>query len=237
MSRKVRAVDLSWEQDTPLSTQHEDFYFSLKNGLDESNYVFLKANHLPRRFISGDLNQPFVIVETGFGTGLNFLAAWDVWSRLQEPKRPLHFISVEKYPLSKTDLKKCLDCWPQLAGLASQLIANYPDLTAGMHSVSFGVDAVTLSLLFGDVNEDLCLHEFLADCWFLDGFSPRKNPSMWTDQLFDLVASHSNDATTLSTFTAASSVRKGLERAGFEVNKLPGFGAKREMITARLKGA
>ena len=230
----MRAVELDWDKDTPLSKQHEDFYFSLKNGLEESNYVFVEANDLSRRFTLRDVSEPFVIVETGFGTGLNFLATWDAWNKLEVPKRPLHFISVEKYPLSKADLKRCLDCWPQLANLSERLHSQYPDLVSGMHRKTFEGAQVTLSLIFGDVNRDLDEHDFVADCWFLDGFSPRKNPSMWTDQLFEIMARHSNAATSLSTFTAASVVRRGLERAGFQVSKLPGFGAKREMISAKL---
>jgi tRNA 5-methylaminomethyl-2-thiouridine biosynthesis bifunctional protein len=234
MSPTMNPVELSWDKDTPLSKQHQDFYFSLKNGLDESNYVFVNANNLCRRFTVGDLSKPFVIVETGFGTGLNFLATWEAWNSVSGHKRPLHFISVEKYPLSKTDLKTCLDCWPQLANLSDRLHSQYPDLVSGMHRIAFEGTQVTLSLIFGDVNRDLDEHDFVADCWFLDGFSPRKNPSMWTDQLFEIMAKHSNAGTSLSTFTAASVVRKGLECAGFRVSKWPGFGAKREMIRAEL---
>jgi len=231
---EIKPVKLIWEKKTPLSTQHEDFYFSLKDGLEETEYVFLKANKLPYQFTQGDLKSPFIISETGFGTGLNFLATWDAWLQIPDKKRPLHFISIEKYPLTKADLKQCLDCWPQLEHISSQLIDCYPYLINGQHQIHFESGQVCLTLIFGDVNSVLSNYRFKSDCWFLDGFSPSKNPSMWTDHLFSLIAEYSHPKTTISTFTAASIVRRGLEKAGFDVTKPPGFGAKREMITAKL---
>jgi len=232
--REIRPVKLIWDKNTPLSSQHEDFYFSLKDGLEETEYVFLKANNLPYRFTQGDLNTPFIVSETGFGTGLNFLATWEAWRSVKEEKRPLHFVSIEKFPLTKADLKKCLDCWPQLQHLSSQLIEFYPYLINGQHQIHFESGQLCLTLIFGDVNSDLSNYKFKSDCWFLDGFSPSKNPSMWTDGLFSLIADYSHQNTSISTFTAASLVRRGLEKAGFAITKLPGFGAKREMITAKL---
>lgn len=230
MEQVIKAVELSWEKDTPLSQRHEDYYFSLKNGLEESHYVFLLANHLPSRFAGGNLSQPFVVVETGFGTGLNFLATWRAWQNIVGAKRPLHFISIEKYPLTKVDINKCLNCWPELADFSAELIECYPNLIPGQHQIHFHSGEIRLTLIFGDVNTDLAKYGFEADCWFLDGFSPSKNPSMWTEQLFSLMAERSNENTTFSTFTAASLVRRWLEKAGFSVRKRPGFGAKREMI-------
>lgn len=231
----ITPVKLAWDKGTPLSMQHKDFYFSLKNGLEETQYVFIQANGLPQRFCEGELSQPFVIAETGFGTGLNFLATWDSWKKIEDPKRPLHFISVEKYPLTKSDIQASINCWPQLAHLSEGLIESYPDLAPGVHELSFEQGQVLLTLILGDANSDLDGYSFEADSWFLDGFSPSKNPSMWTDQLFSVMAKHSKETTTLSTFTAASMVKKGLEKAGFVISKLTGFGAKREMIVGKLK--
>jgi len=227
-------ADLIWEQGTPLSNQHKDFYFSLKNGLEETDYVFLQANDLSQRLLINEKSAapppPFTIVETGFGTGLNFLATWQLWSSIDGPKKPLHFISTEKYPLSYDDLKQCLSLWPQLESLSKQLLTHYPDLISGQHQLDFENGRVKLTLFWGDTAQTLSQNNFIANCWFLDGFSPSKNPSMWSDELFNQVALHSDSHTTFSTFTAASLVRKGLIKYGFKVHKQHGFGAKREML-------
>lgn len=228
--QNINAVELRWQNSAPLSLRHEDYYFSLKNGLEETRYVYLAQNHLPQRWQKEPLEKPFTIVETGFGTGLNFLATWQTWQKLPEPKRALNFITIEKYPLTLSDLIKSLDNWPELTNLCQALINQYPYLTRGSHLLSFDQGRVKLKLIFGDVNQDLNQHSFNADCWFLDGFSPNKNPSMWTPLLYNIMANHSHDKTTFSSFTAAGIVRKGLSNNGFDVKKKNGFGGKRDMI-------
>jgi len=237
----ISAVKLKWQDQVPLSTRHKDYYFSLKNGLKETRYVYLAQNQLPQRWLYTEdyksvIKQPFTIIETGFGTGLNFLTAWQSWQQLRAAKRPLNFISIEKYPLSKADLIKSLENWPELGSFSQELIEQYPYLMKGSHLLSFNEGKVKLLLIFGDVNTDLEKHTFTADCWFLDGFSPSKNPSMWTDTLFNLMAKRANEQTTFSSFSAAGVVRKGLAGAGFEVIKNPGFGGKRDMISGYFKG-
>jgi len=218
-----------WQQATPVSASFDDFYFSTDNGLDESRYVFLHANRLPERFQEGPHTQPFIIAETGFGTGLNFLASWSAWRKLSAPKRPLHFFSIEKYPLCQSDLEQALANWPELAECIELLLADYPPLVKGLHNLDFEQGKVRLSLVFGDITE-LALHQFKADAWYLDGFSPRKNPEMWTANLFETMAQRSQPGTSFSTFTAASDIRKQLQQAGFDIKKRIGFGIKREML-------
>jgi len=231
--KSIKPVQLKWQDGTPLSTQHEDYYFSLKNGLEETRYVYLAKNQLPQRWLrqtTESENSPFTIVETGFGTGLNFLTAWQTWQKLPKPKRTFSFISIEKYPLTKEDLTRSLANWPELKTFSQKLINQYPYLVQGSHLLSFDHGQVKLQLIFGDVNSDLDAYSFNADCWFLDGFSPNKNPSMWSDTLFKLMAKTSHSQTTFSSFSAAGVVRRGLANAGFEVKKSKGFGGKRDMI-------
>jgi len=230
---KIKAVELEWQDNMPLSKMHEDYYFSLKCGLEETRYVYLTQNQLPQRWVKQAIETkdiPFTIVETGFGTGLNFLTAWQAWQKLPEPKQAFNFISIEKYPLTKADLIRSLSNWTELNSLSQELINQYPYLVKGSHLLSFDLGKVKLQLIFGDVNCDLKAHSFTADCWFLDGFSPTKNPSMWTNSLFSLMAKSSHNQTTFSSFSAAGVVRRGLASAGFEVKKNKGFGGKREMI-------
>mgnify|MGYP000370754865 CR=1 FL=1 len=227
----ISPAELKWDKNVPLSSHHQDFYFSLANGLEESRYVFLEANQLASR-LTRDLHKsaPFTIAETGFGTGLNFLTTYQLWCSLKPPKRSLHYISVEKHPLTKEDLSECLSSWPELASISKLLVEAYPELIAGQHHLDFELGEIRLTLLFSDALYAFNNYSFICDCWFLDGFSPNKNPSMWSDTLFKSVALHSYRQTTISTFTSASSVQKGLKNAGFEVSKPPGFGKKREML-------
>lgn len=225
----LKSAALRWQDATPVSASFDDFYFSTDNGLEESRYVFQEANQLPERFQNGQLEQPFIIGETGFGTGLNFISTWQSWLELEQPKRPLHFFSIEKYPLSKNDLAQALKNWPELDACIPVFLAAYPALVQGLHTLDFEQGQVRLSLLFDDVHE-LSHHLFQADTWFLDGFSPQKNPDMWTSELFEEIARHSKNGATFSTFTAASDIRKRLQHAGFHIQKRVGFGVKREML-------
>ncbi|WP_438862613.1 bifunctional tRNA (5-methylaminomethyl-2-thiouridine)(34)-methyltransferase MnmD/FAD-dependent 5-carboxymethylaminomethyl-2-thiouridine(34) oxidoreductase MnmC [Neptunicella sp.] len=226
---------------TPFANQFDDIYFSNQSGLLESQFVFLKNNQLPQRWLNTDTSC-FVIAETGFGTGLNFLACWQLFRQVQQqygsnacPK--LHFISVEKYPVSANDLVETLKCWPELAEFSDALVEQYPHLVDGCHRLSF--DNVTLDLWFGDVTQTLpqwyCPSEGLIDAWFLDGFAPSKNPQMWSDSLFEQMVKLAKQDCTFATFTAAGFVRRGLQQAGFKVQKVPGFGSKREMLAGQLE--
>tara|TARA_R110001592_G_scaffold59620_2_gene180885 strand:+ start:7345 stop:9390 length:2046 start_codon:yes stop_codon:yes gene_type:complete len=226
----LKPAKLTWQDSTPISVSFDDFYFSTDDGLNESRYVFLKPNRLPERFIEGDLTQPFIIAETGFGTALNFLITWQAWKQQSTPKRPLHFFSIEKSPLRKEDLAKALSNWPELNEFIEPLAIQYPPIVSGLHTLEFESGQVRLSLLFGDIATDLTSTNFKSDVWFFDGFAPKKTPDMWTNQFFNLVASKSKQGTTFSTFTSASIVREGLSKAGFKVQKQEGFGKKREMI-------
>jgi len=249
-------ADIQWENgQQPLSLQFKDYYFSLKNGLEESQYVYIQHNQLEQRWQQRLDNPVFTIAETGFGTGLNFLAAWKLWQHCKPTtatgeQARLHFISTEKFPLSPLDLKKALDLWPELKPLSTQLIEHYPPQpTVGTHRLSLGNGDVILTLIVGDATNSFCQlhpcatkgapapnnyqfgsHPLTIDAWFLDGFSPAKNPDMWNQKLFTSIAKLSNKMSTFATFTAASAVRKQLTLAGFVCTKDQGFGGKREML-------
>lgn len=239
----ITHAQLAWnDAGTPVSDQFDDVYFSNTNGLEETRYVFLEKNHLPYRWHEYD-QRCFVIAETGFGTGLNFLATWQWFEQYlqQSPDstlKSLHFISFEKYPLSKTDLIKAHQAWPELAEYAQQLQAHYPIAVPECHRILLAGGSVTLDLWFGDIKD--CLpkvpvpEQGLVDAWFLDGFAPSKNPEMWNQDLFNGMSQLAKQACTCATFTAAGFVRRGLIEAGFEMKKVKGFGTKREMIAGHL---
>ncbi|BBT66299.1 tRNA 5-methylaminomethyl-2-thiouridine biosynthesis bifunctional protein MnmC [Aeromonas caviae] len=234
---------LDWnEAGTPVSSEFGDVYFSNDNGLSETRYVFLQQNRLPERFSHHD-NDSFVIGETGFGTGLNFLATMAVFleqAPLSGNGSRLHFISVEKYPLTQADLRKALAAWPELAPLSQPLIDQWPLPVSGCHRLLFADGRIRLDLWFGDIKEMLpqVPHPAtgLVDAWYLDGFSPAKNPEMWTQDLFDDLARLARPDATLSTFTCAGFVRRGLIAAGFAMKKVKGHGSKREMLAGVREG-
>ena len=212
----VECARIDWrDQATPVSEQFDDVYFSTDSGIDETRYVFLEQNDLPRRLreLAKQDAARLVIGETGFGTGLNFLAAWQLRDQLA-PDCLLHFVSVEKYPLSSDDFAKALAHWPELAGYASQLIRHYPALTPGWHRISLCAAQVEISLFLGDVLDAFESTTASIDAWFLDGFAPAKNPDMWSQPLAESFTRLSHPGTTLSTFTAAAQVREHFTSTG-----------------------
>lgn len=253
-SSNISNPQLTWnEQGLPISEAYDDVYFSKESGLEETRYVFLQHNQLPTRWIeAGDQKdsnkQHFTIFETGFGTGLNFLATLQAWIEYQNTLdanktenthyQTLNFISVEKFPLDKAQLQQALDLWPELSELSAALIQQYPPLAKGFHQLQFK-HGVSLTLIFDDVANALpqlnqADHNGI-DAWFLDGFTPAKNPDMWSDTLFRQMACLSHEHTTVATFTAAGLVKRGLKGAGFAVKKVKGYGRKREMLCGEFK--
>ena len=222
----------------PYSKQFDDVYFNDQGGLAETNHVFIKQNHLLRRWQQNTNQASFCITETGFGTGLNLLTTWQAWRDCNDKPEKLHFISCEKYPLSHQDMLQAHRCFPELETFSQQLLNiwhAFDDVfRSGFHTFQMSHD-VTLTLAFGDATESLSQLNAKVDAWYLDGFAPSKNPDMWHNDLFVEINRLSHVGTTLSTFTAASQVRKALQDNGFEVVKKPGFGKKREMITAEFR--
>ncbi|MDO4450267.1 MAG: FAD-dependent 5-carboxymethylaminomethyl-2-thiouridine(34) oxidoreductase MnmC [Moraxella sp.] len=234
-------ADITWQTDelgniTPISTLFDDVYFSKTGGLAETDYVFLQSNHLPERFANLQPNQSFIIMETGFGTGLNFLATCQLWQRVAPPSARLYFVSTEKYPLTKDDLRQALAVWQNddNAHIIHALIQNYPLALAGCHRLHFG--NIVLDLWFGDALESFKLMHAKADAWFLDGFAPAKNGELWSDDIFNQIKYLSKPNATLATFTSSGAVRRALQGIGMNVQKIKGFGRKREMITAHFTG-
>lgn len=223
---------------TPVSRDFDDVYFSNDNGLEETRYVFLDGNHLGTRFPEHP-RRLFVVAESGFGTGLNFLTLWQAFDcfRAAYPEatlQRLHFISFEKFPLTAHDLRLAHQRWPELAHWAEQLQTQWPPAIGGCHRLILDDGRVTLDLWLGDINDltdklDDSMNQ-KVDAWFLDGFAPAKNPDMWSPHLFSAMARLARPGATLATFTSAGFVRRGLQEAGFIMRKTKGFGRKRDML-------
>ena len=234
-SPKVETAEISWKENgQPFSPSFDDIYYSVESGLEETHHTFIQHNQLQERFAQLLPDQLFTIGETGFGTGLNFLCAWRLFDQLAHKSARLRFISTEKYPLTQEDLEHALRLWPELGHWAKQLVKTYTTATQGFQHQLFDSGRVSLTLLIGDALETLPSLEGKVDAWFLDGFNPAKNPSMWQPALFNAMAQKSHTGTSYATFTAARVVRDGLSEAGFSVEKVRGYGKKRDMIRGAL---
>lgn len=227
------------ESGTPVADHFDDVYFSNDSGIDETQHVFVAGNDLAERWQQWP-NPTFVIAETGFGTGLNFLVAMRAFNEFRaanpdHPLKHLHFITTEKFPLPQQDMQRALEAFPALKDEAQALASLYPMGLEGCHRLHFDNHSTTLDLWIGDVHELLPQWHSpvngLIDAWFLDGFAPSKNPDMWTDALFSQMARLSKTGTTFGTFTAAGIVKRGLAGVGFTIKKRNGFGRKRDMLT------
>jgi tRNA 5-methylaminomethyl-2-thiouridine biosynthesis bifunctional protein len=227
----IEPAELAWHDGVPESIRFGDVYFSRDNGLEETRYVFLQHNQLPERFAQIPEGGNFVIAENGFGTGLNFLAAWQAWQRhAPAHAATLHFVSVERFPLTHEDLARALAQWPELAALADELLLHYPPLVRGVHRLVLAGGQVRLTLFFGDITDAWQSLDFQADAWFLDGFAPSRNPDMWLENIINKIRAHSRPGTTLATFTSVGRIRRALMEAGFRMEKTAGYGRKRDML-------
>lgn len=224
MAEDQRA-QIEWrEGGVPVATRFDDPYFSLGDGLAETRHVFLAGNGLPGRFRHG-----FHIAELGFGTGLNMLAALIAWRRAGVAG-PLRYSSFEAFPMAVHDIETALAVFPEARAVADPFLEAW-----GRGERVFAFDGIEVEVIEGDARTTLPGWTGRADAWFLDGFSPAKNPELWGPDLLAEVARHTAPGGTAATYTAAGTVRGGLAAAGFSVTRQPGFGRKRHMTTARLE--
>jgi tRNA 5-methylaminomethyl-2-thiouridine biosynthesis bifunctional protein len=211
----------------------QDTYFSRDNGLAETQLVFLEGCGLPSAWTQ---KSCFVIGELGFGTGLNVLATWALWNKTRPKGGVLHIITVEGFLLESHQAHAAHKKWPELKHLSDQLIAKWPTRSYGAQRVWFPIDGICITFLIGPCEDMLKRMQFAADCWFLDGFAPSRNPDMWSTGVFSQIARLCAPHARLATYSVAGVVKSGLREAGFEVARLAGFGSKRQRLQARLSG-
>lgn len=234
---------------TPVADTFTDVYFCDARGCEETDYVFVEQNNLLARwseFKQSQPNMPFVIGETGFGTGLNFFQTCHHYKRMLDEGYSLprlYYLSTEKFPVTPADIQQALLHYPHLLPFIEALLPQYPMPLAGCHRMQLLNGQITLDLWLGDIHDILPQWQSpqiethasgLIDAWYLDGFAPSKNPDMWNDALFAQLARLTKPQGTLATFTAAGDVRRSLNAAGFSTKKTKGFGKKREMLSATL---
>ncbi|MDG1752662.1 MAG: FAD-dependent 5-carboxymethylaminomethyl-2-thiouridine(34) oxidoreductase MnmC, partial [Thalassotalea sp.] len=243
IDHKVTSINkITFRDDgSPYSEKFDDIYFDTESGYQQSEHVFIKGNNIADNLIKAQ--QEFTIAETGFGTGLNFLLTLQLYKALAKDHQlpTMHFISTEKYPLTKEQLIKSLNSLHTLADEKDELIANYHDLPEQDQKVEFLFfdNKIKLTILFDDSTQAFKAIKLprkqngLVDAWYLDGFSPARNPEMWQEALFEEVARLSKPQATISTFTIAGFIRRGLEKVGFRLEKQNYLGNKNEILTGK----
>ena len=222
---------------TPVSPAYGDVYHSAAGGHAQAKHVFMAGNGLPTRWQGKDR---FVILETGFGLGINFLATWLAWR--DDPRRcaTLHFVSLEKHPFTAGDLARAHRTFPEFAALSGELVDHWPApevLRPGELHIPLSAGQVTLHLVLGDAIALLPALDVAVDAFYLDGFSPAKNPDLWSPELCQSLYRLAAPGATLATWSVAGAVRRALSDAGFLVEKRPGFADKRQMLVGRTEGA
>lgn len=233
MSFPLVPAELAFAGDgTLFSPRYGDIYHSRQGGLDQARHVFLAGNGLPARWIK---RPRFVILETGFGIGLNFLATLQAWRAAGGPGgRRLNYVAVEKHPFRLNDLAQLHRRWPELAPLALELQGQWPLPLPGLHRLDLG-DAV-LTLGFGDAGDVLPQLELAADAIYLDGFAPDRNPDLWSESVVAQLHRLAAAGATLATWSTAGEIRRRLASADFVLQRVPGFGSKREMLVGQRPG-
>ncbi|KZL17289.1 tRNA 5-methylaminomethyl-2-thiouridine biosynthesis bifunctional protein MnmC [Pseudovibrio axinellae] len=224
---------LEWDDaNVPFASQFGDTYYSKAGGLGEARYVFLQGNRLPDR-LKG--TGSFHIAELGFGTGLNFLVTLELLLSLPEAERAkLTYVSFELYPMEVAEIEKALSQWPELKSLTDKLLAVW-NPQPGWNPIT--IDGVRLLLGVGDAREMLPTLSIPIDAWFLDGFNPARNPELWERELMLAIGEKTTVGGTFGTYTAAGWVRRNLQTAGFDVERIKGYGTKRQMMVGQKPAA
>jgi tRNA 5-methylaminomethyl-2-thiouridine biosynthesis bifunctional protein len=234
MTAILTPATLAFREDgMPFSPLYGDVYHGVAGAFAQAQGVFLHGNDLPQRW---QQRRIFTVVETGFGMGVNFLATWSAWR--DDPARceRLHFVSVEKHPFSRDDLRAALDAvvaHTREAELARELVDAWPMLVPGTHRLEFEGGRVTLTLVFGDALDVFPKMWMRADAIYLDGFAPAKNPELWGPAIFKALARIAGEGATFATWSSAGEVKRALEQSGFEYRKVQGFGGKWAMLVGR----
>lgn len=218
-------------QGHPHSEQFDDIYHSVSGALPQAQHVFLNGCGLPEQW----QQKPVVtILETGFGLGLNFLATWLCWKNNPGQCRRLHFVSVEAYPVSPQDIIQSVAHIPELQALGQRLAQQYPLPLPGLHRIEFDEGEsgqIILTLAIGNAQELLKQLYLSADAIYLDGFSPAKNPDLWSPEIMKALARLAHPGTRIATWSVAGHVRRYLASAGFQTERRPGLPPKKECLT------
>lgn len=220
-----------------VNEQFDDRYFDVVNALDEAQQIYFRNNNLTERIICGvESKTPFLIGETGFGAGRVVVSIMEFLAKSGLKNITIEYNTVELYPLIPERMLNILNGFRnRVSDKIDTLLEAYRsiDITvAGWHSMkiqqSFGT--LELNLWIGEALEMVNALEKPCDVWFLDGHSPKKNPSIWRPELLMEIGKKTKSGGSCATFTVSVAVQKALIAAGYKLNKLPGCGGKKEVL-------
>ena len=222
----------SLKNNTLFSEEFDDLYSSAKGAVAECNHVFIKGNNLNERFENLGENSKFYIGEIGFGIGINFLTTCKSWLNHTKVDQVLEFYSFDKYLFRLSDFKKLNVSCPDLKEYISELERNYPRNIQGAQKISLFGGRIILNLIIGEIDSTQEYIKLMnkVDAWYLDGFSPSKNPDLWSIKLFKCIHKSCHENTTFSTYTSSGLVKNNLTESGFNHIRAMGFSDKRHML-------
>ena len=232
----MEEAELDWISGDPFSKTYQDFYFSKNKAISECNFIYLEGNQLLKRWSNLERDYVFNIGELGFGTGINFLVTLQKWKGIKTPTNWLNYFSIEKNPIPFEDLLKVYKKYKDVYKISIPLIDKFPINCRGFHRIDFPKERASLTLAYGEVNEclkNIKVKDLSFDAWFLDGFSPQKNPEIWNDEVFNLIADLSCEGSSFSTFSSAKIVKDNLKKNNFSFSKPKGFSNKRHMLKGK----
>ncbi len=220
-----------------INKHFNDRYFDVVSALDEAQQIYFKNNDLIER-IAMRMNSktPFIIGETGFGAGRVVVSLMEFIKKSGLKNVSIEYNSVELFPLSSERMLDILSGFKDRVGEEIEtLVKAYRSFdinVPGWHSIgiqqSFGT--LELNLWIGEALEMVNTLKKSCDVWFLDGHSPKKNPSIWRPDLLMTIGKKTKIGGTCSTFTVAGAVKRALMAAGFTLKKLNGCGGKKEVL-------
>ena len=222
----------SLKNNTLFSEEFDDLYSSAKGAVAECNHVFIKGNNLKERFENLGENSKFYIGEIGFGIGINFLTTCKSWLDHTKQNQVLEFYSFDKYLFRLSDFKTLNVSCPDLKDYISELERNYPRNIQGAQKISLFGGRIILNLIIGEIDNTQEYIKLMdkVDAWYLDGFSPSKNPDLWSIKLFKCIHKSCHENTTFSTYTSSGLVKNNLTESGFNHSRAMGFSDKRHML-------
>jgi tRNA 5-methylaminomethyl-2-thiouridine biosynthesis bifunctional protein len=180
-------------------------------------HIFLAGNDLPTRW---QRHPRFVVLETGFAFGHNFVATWQAWRDDPERCERLVFIAIEPHPLTHADLV-AVHRDSSAPELADALCSVWPPLTHNLHSLEFDTGRVQLLLAFGDLRA--WLPELVAevDAFFLERFATAPEAPMWEERFCKAIGRLATPGATLTADNAEPNFQARLHSAGFAIGLAP----------------
>lgn len=200
----------------------DEQYHSIHGAIQESEHVFIK--HGLHEVFKSDLDS-INILEIGFGTGLN---AYITCIEAQKRQRPIHYVGVEGYPISKEEIEQL-----NYATLLSENNEAYFNL---IHNTSWetpnqihsNFTLIKRQQLFSQITDKDCFNLI-----YFDAFGAGVQPELWTEVIFKIMFGALKSDGILVTYSAKGSVRRAMQAVGFAVERLEGPPGKREMLRAR----